>query len=762
MLLTNLKQEYLYLTVFIVLSFILSIFLLLLSYAVSYKKKNDIEKLSAYECGFDPFGSGGSSFEVHFYIVGILFIIFDLEIIFLYPWAHQFKVLGGSGFYGAMVFLIILTVGFIYEWRKGALDWTKSAVIKKVLNKKSALLVVAAEGTSPRANLMIGGEDKDIQEAFAALNKDIQEAVAALKVVLLKFWYGPWDWSSDPNPKPPEDPFVAYLRETFIVLLQAMFLVLFRATVEVLAPIYVLYICYAHYFGDTILLVAIFTLLIFAATKQAFGINWTYVEKYEAVLKGLKFVMVAMLFMHFFFLSVSGQDLVTIHHQHHYLVSDYYTTSAQVYLEACTILFFILTSDYLIMYSVKRQIDLVEFPLITAFALYFMLLLVCSFNLFGAYVSLEGVTFSLYILAGMNYNSQNSLEAGMKYFCLGALSSGFLLFGIALTFIITKTLDFGELRFLFEQTDELPLLLSFALIFIFFGFWFKLSIFPCHAWTPDVYEGVLTPVTFFFATVVKLSVFMFFARVLFFLLGSKSFLLFWQPFFLFVAAGSIILGALGALLQTKIKRFIGYTSINQMGYLFIGISSGDLLGLQASFLYLFFYMIMVFSFFSILLYVNDINTGREVLFINQLRQFGLQHRNLSCILGLILFSMAGIPPLGGFFGKFFLFFSAFSAGNHSLVFLGLGMNAISAFYYLRIIKCLFFTWDLAGTGQETFFSESREPKYSFFLGAEVFSSMIFDAILFFFLISLLIAPFFLSGLLHYFGVWAVSASYVGI
>jgi NADH-quinone oxidoreductase subunit N len=191
--------------------------------------------------------------------------------------------------------------------------------------------------------------------------------------------------------------------------------------------------------------------------------------------------MLALLFMHFSFLSIDGPALSTIHHQHHYLVSDYYTTSAKVYLEACTILFFILTSDYLITYSVKRQIDLVEFPLITGFALYFMLLLVCSFNLFGAYISLEGVTFSLYILAGMNYNSQNSLEAGMKYFCLGALSSGFLLFGIALTFIITKTLDFGELRFLFEQTDELPLLLSFALIFIFFGFWFKLSIFPCHA-----------------------------------------------------------------------------------------------------------------------------------------------------------------------------------------------------------------------------------------------------------------------------------------
>jgi NADH-quinone oxidoreductase subunit N len=141
----------------------------------------------------------------------------------------------------------------------------------------------------------------------------------------------------------------------------------------------------------------------------------------------------------------------------------------------------ILTTESLIRYSVLKEINLVEFPLIIGFALFFMLLLISSFNLFGAYVSLEGITFSLYILAGMNYNSQNSLEAGMKYFCLGALSSGFLLFGIALTFIMTKTLDFGELRFLFEGIEELPLLLSFALIFIFFGFWFKLSIFPCHA-----------------------------------------------------------------------------------------------------------------------------------------------------------------------------------------------------------------------------------------------------------------------------------------
>lgn len=81
--------------------------------------------MSAYECGFDPFGAGVSSFEVHFYLVGVLFIIFDLEIVFLYPWAVNFRLLGGPGFFAVLIFLGILTVGFIYEWQKGALDWSR-------------------------------------------------------------------------------------------------------------------------------------------------------------------------------------------------------------------------------------------------------------------------------------------------------------------------------------------------------------------------------------------------------------------------------------------------------------------------------------------------------------------------------------------------------------------------------------------------------------------------------------------------------------
>jgi NADH-quinone oxidoreductase subunit N len=173
-------------------------------------------------------------------------------------------------------------------------------------------------------------------------------------------------------------------------------------------------------------------------------------------------------------------------------------------------------------------------------------------------------------------------------------------------------------------------------------------------------------------------------------LGTKIFIFFWQPFFLFASTGSIVFGACGALVQTKLKRFVGYTAINQMGYLFIGISSGTSLGLQVSFLYLFFYLVMGFGFFSVLLYIKDCRFGKDVVFLNQLRGFSFFHRNVSMLLAVVLLSMAGIPPLAGFFGKFFLFLASFKAGNHSLIVLGLILNVISTFYYLRIVKCMFF------------------------------------------------------------------------
>jgi NADH:ubiquinone oxidoreductase subunit 2 (subunit N) len=172
----------------------------------------------------------------------------------------------------------------------------------------------------------------------------------------------------------------------------------------------------------------------------------------------------------FFWCYYFGMKYTRLFEDNIYLVYDKYTETAKFILLFCTFFFLFISMEFLITQAESQGINLVEFPVIVCFSVFFMLVLVSSFNFFGAYVSLEGITFSLYILAGMNYNSQNALESGVKYFCLGAISSGFLLFGVALIFIMTKTLDFRELRFLFESLKELPLLLSFALIFVFFGF----------------------------------------------------------------------------------------------------------------------------------------------------------------------------------------------------------------------------------------------------------------------------------------------------
>ena len=206
---------------------------------------------------------------------------------------------------------------------------------------------------------------------------------------------------------------------------------------------------------------------------------------------------------------------------------------------------------------------------------------------------------------------------------------------------------------------------------------------------------------------------------------------------MFVSSGSIFFGALGALVQTKIKRFVGYTSINQMGYLLIGVSSGTSLGLQSSFIFLYLYLVMTILLLSILLYVNDFHTGKDVFFMNQLNSFGCRHRNLSIILAIVLFSMAGIPPLAGFFGKFLLLFSAHQVGNYSLVFLGLSLNVVSAFYYLRFVKCMFF---------EKPSLEEAVP--SLFLGS-TFDAIFFNNLLAYLVFFLLFTPFFLNDFLFF-------------
>jgi NADH-quinone oxidoreductase subunit N len=208
----------------------------------------------------------------------------------------------------------------------------------------------------------------------------------------------------------------------------------------------------------------------------------SFTARYVAVVYGLSFVcfVLGLVYLIFFF-CYNSLDNLGLFSFNGYLITDAYTSAIKANLLFFFVYFILLTSGYVLIYIKFQVLDFVEFPIILGFSIFFMLLLISSFNLFGAYVSLEGITFSLYILAGLNSKSQSSFEASIKYFCLGSLASGLLLFGLSLVFLITNTLDFLELRYILTSANKIPILFIFSLVFIFCGFWFKLSVFPCHS-----------------------------------------------------------------------------------------------------------------------------------------------------------------------------------------------------------------------------------------------------------------------------------------
>jgi NADH-quinone oxidoreductase subunit N len=282
------------------------------------------------------------------------------------------------------------------------------------------------------------------------------------------------------------------------------------------------------------------------------------------------------------------------------------------------------------------------------------------------------------------------LEATIKYFILGGIASCVLINGISWLFSITNTLDYFSVKFyLIHQINvNNKLELLFIITCFIFTFLFKMSAFPCHVWSPDVYEGIWTPITAYFAVVIKSVVFLFFVRI--FCYVFVDLIILWQPFFLISSLGSIIIGCLGSLLQYKIKRFLAYTSINQVGFLLLGISTVSLKGIASAFLFLFIYLIMSLIFFTILLNTQHFVHKIKLVFLSDLRSLDYYNSNISLPLIITLFSMAGIPPLAGFFTKFYVLLNAISYAFYFTSFLILLTSVISAYYYLNFIKNILF------------------------------------------------------------------------
>jgi len=336
-------------------------------------------------------------------------------------------------------------------------------------------------------------------------------------------------------------------------------------------------------------------------------------------------------------------------------------------------------------YLQKNNLFKPEYPILIIFSTLGMMIMISSNNFLLLYLGLEIQSLSLYVVSSFRRDNYKSTEAGLKYFILGSLSSGLMLFGISLIYGSTGSINFEIISSMINYEGFFPGIVA-GLVFLICGFAFKASAVPFHMWTPDVYEGSPTPVTAFFATVPKLAAVGVLLRVLFDCFGPivES----WQQVIIIISVLSMFLGSVAAIGQNNIKRLMAYSSIGHIGFVLMGVASGTDKGVSAVLIYMVLYIIMNIGVFVFIL--NMERNGVAVTTINSLNMYNNVSKSQTLFLTVLLFSLAGIPPLAGFFGKFFIFNAAINAGLSWLAVIGGIASVIAAFYYLRIVYLMYF------------------------------------------------------------------------
>jgi NADH-quinone oxidoreductase subunit N len=341
-------------------------------------------------------------------------------------------------------------------------------------------------------------------------------------------------------------------------------------------------------------------------------------------------------------------------------------------------------------FNARAGIDQFEFPIILLLSVLGMMMMVSANDLISLYVGLEMQSLALYIAAAIRRDSLRSSEAGLKYFVLGALSSGILLYGMSMVYGFAGTTGFAGLAEVFSGSNGAGAVPSIGVVigvvFVAAGLAFKVSAVPFHMWTPDVYEGAPTPVTAFFGSAPKIAAMALFVRVMLEPFGE----LFaqWQQIIWAISIASMVLGALAAISQSNIKRLMAYSSIGHMGYALVGLAAGSEAGAQGILLYLAIYLFMNLGTFGIILAMC--RQGRMVEGIDDLAGLSRTNPRMAAAMAIMMFSMAGIPPLAGFFGKLYVFLAAIQSELYVLAVVGLLTSVIAAYYYLRIVKLMYF------------------------------------------------------------------------
>ena len=361
------------------------------------------------------------------------------------------------------------------------------------------------------------------------------------------------------------------------------------------------------------------------------------------------------------------------------VVIDYLASFMKFITIIAALMALIVSSNYLKTFKILK----IEYPILVICAVLGMMVMISSNDLIVFYIGLELQSLSLYVLSSFNRDEVKSSEAGLKYFVLSALSSGLLLYGCSLIYGFSGSTNFEIIA---NNLDSDQYVLTFGIVFILVGLAFKISAVPFHMWAPDVYEGSPTSVTLFFTIVPKIAALTVFIRFLY--VPFINLIDQWQMILIFLSIASMVFGAVAAIGQKNIKRLIAYSSISHIGYALAGLTTGTNEGIQSSVIYITIYFVMNLGLFSCLLMLKRNDQYHETL--DDLSGLSKNHPLLSLSLLVILFSLAGIPPLAGFFAKFYVFMAVIEQSMYFLAIVGLLSTVIAAFYYLRIIKIIYF------------------------------------------------------------------------
>lgn len=337
-------------------------------------------------------------------------------------------------------------------------------------------------------------------------------------------------------------------------------------------------------------------------------------------------------------------------------------------------------------YLKERGIARFEYPILIIFAVIGMMMMISANDMMALYIGLEMQNIALYVLASFNRDKVRSSEAGLKYFVLSALSSGLLLYGISLIYGFTGSTSFEVIAAYGAGSGANAIGLLFGIVFLVAGLAFKVSAVPFHMWAPDVYEGAPTPVTTFFAIAPKVAAMALFLRAI--IVPFPELLAEWQQIVIFISVASMVVGTLGALMQDNIKRWMAYSSIAHMGYALTGLAAGTKAGVEGVLVYMTIYMLMTAGTFALILSMRRKEGLTEE--ISDLAGLSQTRPVMAAAMGIMMFSLAGIPTLAGFFAKLYVFMAVVDAGIYWLAVVGFVISTVSAVYYLRIVKVMYF------------------------------------------------------------------------